>query len=60
VVWLGGRLREGGDALIVGEGGAFSRRAYGLLMSRTAAAGLAHPDLRRLRGHLGRGAARLD
>jgi hypothetical protein len=57
---LGSHLRNGGgDALIVGEGGAFSGRAYGLLIAREAAGGLARPDLKRLRGKLGRGAARL-
>ncbi|HEX5263798.1 MAG TPA: hypothetical protein VFW13_09740 [Phenylobacterium sp.] len=57
---LGSHLRGGGgDALIVGEGGAFSGRGYGLLMAREAAGGLVRPDLKRLRGELGRGAARL-
>ena len=57
---LGRHLREGGgDALIVGEGGALSRRSHAVLIGRSAAAGLAKPDLKRLRGELGRGAARL-
>ncbi|HEY0435803.1 MAG TPA: hypothetical protein VGC92_04135 [Phenylobacterium sp.] len=57
---LGRHLREGGaDALIVGEGGALSGRGYGVLIDKAAAAGLARPDLKRLRGHLGRGAPRL-
>lgn len=49
----------GGDALIVGEGGVFGEKPFGVLTARTAAAGLAHPDLKRLRRQLGRGAARL-
>jgi hypothetical protein len=49
----------GGDALIVGEGGVFGEKPFGVLMARTAAVGLAHPDLKRLRRQLGRGAARL-
>ena len=49
----------GGDALIVGEGGVFGERPFGVLTARAAAAGLAHPDLKRLRRQLGRGAARL-
>ncbi len=57
---LGGHVRSGGDdALIVGEGGAFSGRCYGVLIGRGTAQGLAHPDLKRLRGELGRGAVRL-
>ena len=57
---LGGHVRGGGgDALIVGDGGAFSGRCYGVLIGRGAAQGLAHPDLKRLRGELGRGAVRL-
>ena len=57
---LGRHLREGGgEALLVGEGGALSGRSYGLLIGRAAAAGLAHPDLNRLRRQLGRRAARL-
>ena len=57
---LGGHLRNGGgDALIVGEGGALSGRGYGVLIGRAAARGLVQPDLKRLRGELGRGAARL-
>jgi nucleotide-binding universal stress UspA family protein len=49
----------GGDAVIVGEGGFFGEKPFGVLIGRTAAAGLAHPDLKRLRGQLGRGAVRL-
>ena len=58
---LGRHLREGGgDATILGEGGGFfGEKPFGVLVLRTAAAGLAHPDLKRLRGELGRGAARL-
>jgi len=57
---LGVHLRNGGgDALIVGEGGALSGRGYGVLIGRAAARGLVQPDLKRLRGELGRGAARL-
>lgn len=61
--WLGllvGHLRGGGgDALIVGEGGRFRARPFGVLLARAPAAALAHPDLKRLRGQLGRGAVRL-
>jgi len=50
----------GGDALILGEGGGLLReKPFGVLLARTAAAGLAHPDLKRLRGQLARGAVRL-
>ncbi|MFL5296718.1 MAG: hypothetical protein ACJ798_10100 [Phenylobacterium sp.] len=49
----------GGDALIVGEGRALQGRSYGVLIGRAAASALAHPDLKRLRGKLARGAARL-
>jgi hypothetical protein len=57
---LANHLRGGGgDALIVGEGGVFGEKPFGVLMARSAAAGLAHPDLKRLRRQLGRGAARL-
>ena len=57
---LGGHLRGGGgDALIVGDGGFFGEKPFGVLLSRATAAGLAQPDLKRLRGQLGRGAARL-
>jgi hypothetical protein len=57
---LAKHLRSGGgDALIVGEGGLFGEKPFGVLTARTAAAGLAHPDLKRLRRQLGRGAARL-
>ena len=58
---LGRHLREGGgDAVIVGEGGGFfGEKPFGVLVARSPAAALAHPDLKRLRGVLGRGAARL-
>jgi hypothetical protein len=58
---LGRHLREGGgDATIVGEGaGLFGEKAFAVLVPRAAAAALAHPNLKRLRGVLGRGAARL-
>ena len=57
---LGRHLREGGgEALLVGEGGALSGRSYGVLIGKAAAAGLAAPDLKRLRRLLRRGAARL-
>jgi phage tail sheath gpL-like len=58
---LGGHLRSGGgDAVIVGEAAVFGDKPFGVLLTRTAAAGLAHPDLKRLRGQLGRGAPRLS
>lgn len=51
----------GGDALILGEPAGFLReRPFGVLLPRAAAARLAQPDLKRLRGELGRGAVRLD
>ena len=58
---LGRHLREGGgDAVVQGDGGGFfGDRVFGVLVSRAAVAGLAHPDLKRLRRVLGRGAARL-
>ncbi len=49
----------GGDALLIGEGGFFGEKPFGVLIARGAAAALAHPDLKRLRGQLGRGAVRL-
>jgi hypothetical protein len=50
----------GGDALILGEGGGLLReKPFGVLLARPAAAVLAHPDLKRLRGQLARGAVRL-
>jgi hypothetical protein len=49
----------GGDAVIVGEGGFFGEKPFGVLTARTTAASLAHPDLKRLRGQLGRGTVRL-
>jgi hypothetical protein len=49
----------GGDAVIVGEGGFFGEKPFGVLIGRAAAAGLAHPDLKRLRRELGTGAVRL-
>ena len=58
---LGRHLREGGgEALLVGEGGALSGRSYGVLIGRAAAVGLTAPDLKRLRRLLRRGAERLD
>lgn len=57
---LGRRLRDGGgDALVVGAGGVLSRRGYGVLIGRAAAAGLAQPDLKGLRRRLARDAHRL-
>jgi hypothetical protein len=57
---LGRHLREGGgDALLVGEGGALSGRGYGVLIGKAAATGLASPDLKRLRRLLRRGVVRL-
>lgn len=51
----------GGEALILGEPEGFLRaRPFGVLLARSAAAGLAHPDLNGLRGQLSRGAVRLD
>jgi hypothetical protein len=56
---LGRHLRGGGrDALVVGEGGPFSR-GYGVLVGRSAVAGLAHPDLKGVRRQLARTAVRL-
>jgi hypothetical protein len=49
----------GGDAVIVGESGFFGEKPFGLVIGRGPAAALAHPDLKRLRGQLGRGAVRL-
>jgi len=51
---------DGGDALIVGEGGLLGEKSFGVLLSRSVALGLAHPDLKRLRGKLGRRARRLS
>ena len=57
---LGRHLRGGGaGALIVGEGGALSKRAYGVLIAKAALSGLSHPDLKRIRRHLPRSAVRL-
>ena len=63
--WLESLARHlkggGGDALILGEPVGFLRaRPFGVLLPCAAAARLAHPDLNRLRGQLGRGAVRLD
>ena len=44
---------------LVGEGGALSGRGYGVLIGKAAAAGLAAPDLKRLRRLLRRGVVRL-
>ena len=61
--WLEALARHmrgaGGDALIEGEARFLQRRPYGLLIGREAVAGLVHPDLKRLRGKLARGAVRL-
>ena len=57
---LGGHLRGGGgDAMILGDGGFFGEKPFGVLLPKATAAGLAHPDLKRLRGQLRRDAARL-
>jgi len=49
-------VRAGGrEAVLAGEGGGFLRAApYGVLIGRAKAAGLAHPDLKRLRRELAR------
>jgi hypothetical protein len=61
--WLEALARHlrsgGGDAMLVGDGGFFGGQAYGVLLGRAAAAALAHPDLKRLRRQLRRGAVRL-
>jgi len=61
--WLEALARHlrsgGGEAVVVGDGGLIGGRPFGVLIGRAAAAGLAHPDLKRLRGELGRGAVRL-
>jgi hypothetical protein len=53
-------LRGGGrEAVLAGDGGGFLRRApFGVLIGRTKAQALAHPDLKRLRRQLG-GAPRI-
>ncbi|HEY8002975.1 MAG TPA: cell wall biosynthesis glycosyltransferase [Phenylobacterium sp.] len=57
---LAHHLRNGGgEAIIEGEGGPFRQRPFGVLLARAPAAALAQPDLKRLRGQLRRGAARL-
>jgi hypothetical protein len=57
---LAKHLRSGGgDALLIGEGGFFGEKPFGVLIGRAPAVALTHPDLKRLRGELGRGAARL-
>jgi hypothetical protein len=58
---LATHLREGGrEAVLSGEGGGFLRSApYAVLVGRTKAASLAHPDLKGLRRTLGREAGRL-
>ena len=48
-----------GDAVIVGEAGFWREKPFGVVIGRGPAAALAHPDLKRLRGQLGRGAVRL-
>lgn len=60
---LGDHLRDGGgEAVVWGDRppGLFARRLYGVIISRSAAAGLVEPDLKGLRGKLGPGARRLD
>jgi hypothetical protein len=44
---------------LLGEGGFFGEKPFGVLIGRGPAVALAHPDLKRLRGQLGRGAVRL-
>ena len=57
---LGGHLRGGGgDAIILGDSGFLREKPFGVLLPKATAAGLAHPDLKRLRGQLRRDAARL-
>jgi hypothetical protein len=57
---LGRHLRSGrGDAVVVGDGGLFSRRGFGVLIARSAVAGLAQPDLKGVRRQLTRSAVRL-
>jgi len=58
---LGLHLRGGGrEAVLAGEGGGLLRRApHAVLIGRETAAGLARPDLERLRGALQRGRPRL-
>jgi len=58
---LGLHLRGGGrEALLIGEGGGLLKPApYAVLVGKAAAAGLAQPDLKRLRARLGRGARRI-
>ena len=58
---LQAHFRDGGrEALVTGEGDGWLRRApFGVLIARTKAAGLIHPDLQRLRRALGRGAPRI-
>jgi hypothetical protein len=54
-------LRGGGrEAVLAGEGGGLLKaRPYGVLIGRSKAATLAHPDLKRLRRELGGGCARI-
>jgi hypothetical protein len=57
---LGRHLRAGGgDALLVGEGGPFSRRGYGVLIGRAAVSRLTQPDLQRVRRQLASDRVRL-
>ena len=58
---LGLHLRGGGrEAVLAGEGGGFLKPSpYGVLIGRTKAAALAHPDLQRLRRQLGARAPRI-
>lgn len=58
---LGRHLRSGGgEAILQGEGARFLMPAsVGVIVDRTRAAALAHPDQKRIRGLLGRRAPRL-
>lgn len=58
---LAAHLRDGGrEAVLTGEGGGFLKSApSAVLIGKAKAAGLAHPDLNRLRHALGREAGRL-
>jgi hypothetical protein len=51
--------RGGGDAVIEGEAGFLRTKPFGVLVAKAAVAGLAHADLKQLRGKLTRGAVRL-
>ena len=58
---LAAHLRNGGrEGVLAGEGGGFLKRApYGVLIAKTRAAALAHPDLPGLRRSLGGRAGRI-